>query len=99
MKAQTNANTRQAELNDRELKAIASLVEKGYAPRPRLTEMQTRESQLVGAAGELASRKAKAEQAKAAAELEILSLEPISSSRSRQKFRPRSWNLPIRSSA
>ena len=74
VKAQTNANTRQAELLDRELKAVASLVEKGYAPRPRLTEMQTRESQLVGQAGELASRRAKADQAKAAAELEILSL-------------------------
>jgi HlyD family secretion protein len=36
--------------------------------------MQTRESQLVGQAGELVSRKAKAEQAKAQAELEILSL-------------------------
>jgi HlyD family secretion protein len=74
VKSQTDANSRQAELLDRELKAVASLVEKGYAPRPRLTEMQTRESQLIGAAGELASRKAKAEQAKAAAELEILSL-------------------------
>ncbi|WP_114944114.1 HlyD family type I secretion periplasmic adaptor subunit [Microvirga calopogonii] len=74
VKSQTEANTRQSELLDRELKAIASLVEKGYAPRPRLTEMQTRESQLQGNAGELMSRKAKAEQAKAAAELEILSL-------------------------
>jgi HlyD family secretion protein len=74
VQAQTSANIRQSELLDRELKAVASLVEKGYAPRPRLTEMQTRESQLVGQAGELASRKAKAEQAKAAAELEILSL-------------------------
>lgn len=74
VRSQTEANTRQAELLDRELKAVASLVEKGYAPRPRLTEMQTRESQLMGQAGELASRKAKAEQAKAAAELEILSL-------------------------
>ncbi|WP_114948666.1 HlyD family type I secretion periplasmic adaptor subunit [Microvirga calopogonii] len=73
VKSQTEANTRQSELLDRELKAIASLVEKGYAPRPRLTEMQTRESQLQGNAGELKSRKAKAEQAKAA-ELEILSL-------------------------
>lgn len=74
VKAQTDANARQSELLDRELKAIASLVEKGYAPRPRLTEMQTRESKLIGEAGELASRKAKAEQAKAAAELEILSI-------------------------
>jgi HlyD family secretion protein len=74
VQSQTEANARQAELLDRELKAVASLVEKGYAPRPRLTEMQTRESQLMGQAGELASRKAKAEQAKAAAELEILSL-------------------------
>lgn len=74
VKSQTDANTRQSELLDRELKAIASLVEKGYAPRPRLTEMQTRESVLIGQAGELASRKAKAEQAKAAAELEILSI-------------------------
>jgi HlyD family secretion protein len=74
VKSQTDANARQSELLDRELKAIASLVEKGYAPRPRLTEMQTRESVLIGQAGELASRKAKAEQAKAAAELEILSI-------------------------
>jgi HlyD family secretion protein len=74
VKSQTEANARQSELLDRELKAVASLVEKGYAPRPRLTEMQTRESQLQGDAGELVSRKAKAEQAKAAAELEILSL-------------------------
>ncbi|SCZ12300.1 HlyD family type I secretion periplasmic adaptor subunit [Microvirga guangxiensis] len=74
VKAQTDANKRQSELLDRELKAIASLVEKGYAPRPRLTEMQTRESELIGDAGELASRKAKAEQGKAAAELEILSI-------------------------
>ncbi|MBQ0824647.1 HlyD family type I secretion periplasmic adaptor subunit [Microvirga sp. HBU67558] len=74
VKSQTDANTRQSELLDRELRAIASLVEKGYAPRPRLTEMQTRESQLQGDAGELASRRAKAEQARAAAELEILSL-------------------------
>jgi HlyD family secretion protein len=74
VKAQTNANARQSELLDRELKAVASLVEKGYAPRPRLTEMQTRESVLIGQAGELASRKAKADQAIAAAELEILSI-------------------------
>lgn len=75
IRAQTEANTRQRELLDRELQAISTLVEKGYAPRPRLTELQTRESELAGRAGELVARKAKAEQAKAAAELEILSLE------------------------
>ncbi|WP_210483387.1 HlyD family type I secretion periplasmic adaptor subunit [Microvirga antarctica] len=75
VQAQSDANARQAELLDRELKAIASLVEKGYAPRPRLTELQTRESELVGRAGELIARKAKAEQAMAAAELEIMSIE------------------------
>jgi HlyD family secretion protein len=74
VKSQTDANARQSELLARELLAVSTLVEKGYAPRPRLTEMQTRESQLIGTAGELASRKAKADQAKAAAELEILSL-------------------------
>lgn len=74
VQAQTDANTRQAELLDRELKAIAGLVEKGYAPRPRLTELQTRESELIGRAAELISRKAKAEQAMAAAELEIMSI-------------------------
>ncbi|MCB8821418.1 HlyD family type I secretion periplasmic adaptor subunit [Microvirga rosea] len=73
--AQTQANARQTELLGRELNAIATLVEKGYAPRPRLTELQTRESELIGRAAELVSRKAKAEQAKAAAELEILSIE------------------------
>lgn len=73
--AQTEANTRQSELLSRDLNAIATLVEKGYAPRPRLTELQTRESELVGRAAELVARKAKAEQAKSAAELEILSIE------------------------
>ncbi|WP_245416252.1 HlyD family type I secretion periplasmic adaptor subunit [Microvirga sp. 17 mud 1-3] len=75
IEAQTVANTRQAELLNRELQAVASLVEKGYAPRPRLTELQTRESELTGRAAELVARKAKAEQAKSAAELEILSIE------------------------
>ncbi|MDJ1159987.1 HlyD family type I secretion periplasmic adaptor subunit [Chelatococcus sp. SYSU_G07232] len=74
-RAQTEANNRQAALLDRELKAIATLVDKGYAPRPRLTELQTRESELAGRAGELTARRTKAEQAKAAAELEILSLQ------------------------
>ncbi|MBF9233880.1 HlyD family type I secretion periplasmic adaptor subunit [Microvirga alba] len=75
IRAQTEANTRQSDLLARELAAVAGLVEKGYAPRPRLTELQTRESELMGRGAELVGRKAKAEQAKAAAELEILSLE------------------------
>lgn len=75
IRAQMEANTRQLELLGRELNAIAGLVEKGYAPRPRLTELQSRESELTGRAAELVARKAKAEQAKAAAELEIVSLE------------------------
>ncbi|NIX78351.1 HlyD family type I secretion periplasmic adaptor subunit [Microvirga terricola] len=75
IRAQTEANNRQSELLSRELNAVAGLVEKGYAPRPRLTELQTRESELVGRGAELVARKAKAEQAKGAAELEILSLE------------------------
>jgi HlyD family secretion protein len=72
--AQTAANKRQMELNGRELEAVESLFKKGYAPRPRLTELETKQSELIGTSGELASRKAKAEQAKAQAELEILSL-------------------------
>jgi HlyD family secretion protein len=74
-RAQTDANTRQSELNERELKAIAHLVERGFARRPQLTELQTRESELIGRAGELMGRKAKAEQARAQAELEILGIE------------------------
>ena len=74
VKVQTEANARQAELNGRELEAVSGLFKKGYAARPRLTELETKQSELVGAAGELASRKAKAEQARAAAELDILSL-------------------------
>jgi HlyD family secretion protein len=74
VRAQSDANARQIELLTRELNAVAGLVEKGYAARPRLTEMQTRESELIGRAGELVARKAKAEQAKSAAELEILSI-------------------------
>jgi len=74
VQAQAAANKRQMELNGRELEAVETLFKKGYAPRPRLTELESKQSQLVGMAGELASRKAKAEQAKAQAELEILSL-------------------------
>jgi HlyD family secretion protein len=75
VRALTEAVQRQAEVLDRDLKAIAGLVEKGYAARPRLSELQTRESELVGRAAELAGRKAKAEQAKAAAEIELLALD------------------------
>lgn len=74
LKAQIDATTQQRSLIDEEVKIMADLYEKRYAKRSQLVELQTRQSELAGKAGELAARKAKAEQAVAGANLEILSI-------------------------
>ncbi|CAM5181381.1 Membrane fusion protein (MFP) family protein OS=Bosea thiooxidans OX=53254 GN=ARD30_00050 PE=3 SV=1 [Bosea thiooxidans] len=45
---------------------------KRYAKRSQLVELQTKQSELAGRVGEFTARKAKAEQAVAGANLEIL---------------------------
>ncbi len=73
--AQIAATDRQIELISDQRKAIASLVEKGFAQKSKLTEIDTRLSQLAGDRGEYAGDKAKAEQAKAGAEFALTGIE------------------------
>lgn len=72
--AQIDATTRQRSLIDEEVKIMADLYEKRYAKRSQLVELQTKQSELSGRVGEFTARKAKAEQAVAGANLEILSI-------------------------
>jgi HlyD family secretion protein len=74
LKAQIDATTQQRSLIDEEARIMAELYEKRYAKRSQLVELQTKQSELSGKAGELTARKAKAEQAVAGANLEILSI-------------------------
>ncbi|MBV2143529.1 HlyD family type I secretion periplasmic adaptor subunit [Falsochrobactrum sp. TDYN1] len=73
--AQIAATDRQIELIGEQRKAIASLVDQGFAQKSKLTEIDTRLSQLAGDRGEYAGDKAKAEQAKAGAEFELIGIE------------------------
>ncbi|WP_353187411.1 HlyD family type I secretion periplasmic adaptor subunit [Bosea sp. (in: a-proteobacteria)] len=74
LKAQIDATNRQRSLIDEEVRIFADLYEKRYTKRSQLVELQTKQSELAGRAGEYAARKAKAEQAVAGANLEILSI-------------------------
>jgi HlyD family secretion protein len=74
LQAQIDATRYQRSLIDEEVRVIADLYEKRYAKRTQLVELQTRQSELAGRAGEIAARKAKAEQAVAGANLEITSI-------------------------
>ncbi len=74
LQAQIDAIRYQRTLIDEETRVIADLYEKRYAKRTQLVELQTRQSELAGRAGENAARKAKAEQQVAGANLEILSI-------------------------
>lgn len=72
--AQIVATKRQSELLQEQRDTIAGLVAKGLSKRSQLLEIDSRASQLVGNSGELVANKAKAEQAKAGAKLELLAL-------------------------
>jgi HlyD family secretion protein len=72
--AQSEATRQQQELLKEQRVAIAGLVEKGYAKRSQLLEIDTRLSALLGNAGELKANRAKADQARAGANLELLAL-------------------------
>ena len=74
LQAQIDATNYQRTLIDDETKMVAELYEKRYAKRTQLVDLQTKQSELVGRAGEMKARKAKAEQGVAGAELEIKSI-------------------------
>lgn len=74
LQSQIDATRHQRSLIDDETKMVAELYEKRYAKRTQLVDLQTKQSELVGRAGEMKARKAKAEQAVAGAELEIKSI-------------------------
>lgn len=69
--AQIESNTRQQGLLTTQVESMQALVDKGYATRTQLVELQGRLSVLTGEGGEFAGAKARAEQARAGAELEI----------------------------
>ncbi|RCW82772.1 HlyD family type I secretion periplasmic adaptor subunit [Phyllobacterium bourgognense] len=73
--AQIAATDRQIELITEQRDAIAGLVKKGFAQKSKLTEIDTRLSELAGTRGEYAGDKAKAEQAKAGAEFSLIGIE------------------------
>lgn len=73
--AQIAATDRQIELINEQREAIAGLVKKGFAQKSKLTEIDTRLSELAGTRGEYAGDKAKAEQAKAGAEFSLTGIE------------------------
>jgi len=73
--AQIAATDRQIELITEQREAIAGLVKKGFAQKSKLTEIDTRLSELAGTRGEYAGDKAKAEQAKAGAEFSLIGIE------------------------
>lgn len=73
--SQISATDRQIELITEQRNAIASLVDKGFAQKSKLTEIDTRLSQLAGDRGEYAGDKAKAGQAKAGAEFALAAIE------------------------
>jgi HlyD family secretion protein len=74
LQAQIDATRYQRTLIDEETRVVGELYEKRYAKRTQLVDLQTKQSELTGRAGEMAARKAKAEQAVAGANLEILSI-------------------------
>ncbi|MGH7005339.1 MAG: HlyD family type I secretion periplasmic adaptor subunit, partial [Alphaproteobacteria bacterium] len=73
--AQVAATDRQISLINEQRDAIAGLVKKGFAQKSKLTEIDTRLSELAGSRGEYAGDKAKAEQAKAGAEFSLTGIE------------------------
>jgi HlyD family secretion protein len=74
LQAQIEATQYQRSLIDEEVRTVADLYEKRYAKRTQLVDLQTKQSELAGRAGEAKARKAKAEQAVAGANLEIIAI-------------------------
>ncbi|QND54630.1 HlyD family type I secretion periplasmic adaptor subunit (plasmid) [Phyllobacterium sp. 628] len=73
--SQVAATDRQIELITEQRNAIASLVAKGFAQKSKLTEIDTKLSELAGNRGQYAGDKAKAEQAKSGAQFALTGIE------------------------
>ncbi len=72
---QIEATDRQIDLIDEQRSAIATLVEKGFAQRSKLIEIEARLSELAASRGELAGQQAQAEKAKAGSELALIGID------------------------
>lgn len=73
--AQLQATDRQIELMNEQRTAIATLVEKAFAQRSKLIEIDARLSELAATRGEIAGARAQAEKAMAGAELTLTGIE------------------------
>ncbi|HXV30163.1 MAG TPA: HlyD family type I secretion periplasmic adaptor subunit, partial [Sinorhizobium sp.] len=73
--AQIQATDRQIDLINEQRAAIATLVDKAFAQRSKLIEIDAKLSELAGTRGELVGDKAQAEKAKAGAELALTGIE------------------------
>jgi HlyD family secretion protein len=72
---QIDAIDRQIDLVNEQRSAIATLVDKGFAQRSKLIEIDARLSELAASRGELAGQRAQAEKAQAGAELALTGIE------------------------
>lgn len=72
---QIEATDRQIDLIDGQRSAIATLVDKGFAQRSKLIEIEARLSELAASRGELGGQRAQAEKAEAGAELALTGIE------------------------
>lgn len=72
LKAQSAATVDRQRYTEDELQTVKTLLAKGYERKPRLLELQRDAAELRGRIGELKASQAEAEQAIAAAELEIV---------------------------
>lgn len=72
---QIEATDQQIDLINEQRVAIATLVDKGFAQRSKLIEVDTKLSEIARARGELAGDKAQAEKAKAGAQLALTGIE------------------------
>jgi HlyD family secretion protein len=72
---QIEATDRQIALIDEQRSAIATLVDKGFAQRSKLIEIDAKLSELAASRGELAGHRAQAEKAMAGAELALAGIE------------------------
>jgi len=75
LQAQLRATVERLKFTEEELKNVRTLLEKGYERRPRLLELERAAAELRGRRGELQANIARARQAIAAAELEIIGLQ------------------------
>jgi len=74
LKSQQVATADRLGFTEEEMKAVKSLLDKGYERRPRYLELQRLTAELRGDLGEIRAKEAEAEEAIAAARLDLLNL-------------------------